>query len=109
MNREQRRIYDRRIKKDKQASTCPECRSLARFITTARGEKDTVLICERCNAVVREGEELTKLVPPGIYLPIPLPTLDKMLLAEAARIEEDNNDPVEINEDGSLEVEGSIA
>lgn len=106
MNREQRRKYAKQIKNDKIASICPECGHKARFFTTARGEKDTVLKCEVCNAIVREGEELTKMMPPGLYLPLPLEKLDKALLYEASRIEEDEN--VEGDPSEPVEGEGSV-
>lgn len=92
MNREQRRKYDKEVKNDKIASVCPECHNKSRFYTSARGEKDTVLYCERCGAIVREGEELTKLMPPGLYLPAPLHVLDAWLLEEASRLEDDNDE-----------------
>lgn len=113
MNREQRRAYDRKIKKMTNASICPKCGHLAMFytrnlITSQEDKGSTVLICERCETIVREGIELNRLIPPGIYLPIPLSTLDQLLIAETARIEEEKNEPVTINEGGSLEVEGSV-
>ena len=86
MNREQRRAYDRRVKQISHASICPECNHKALFVTSARAENDTILRCERCGKIVREGEELTKLIPPGIYIPMPLETLDSLLLQEAANI-----------------------
>jgi len=107
MNREQRRKYDREVKQRKMStSICPECNHLAAFYTHARGSKDTVLICERCGAIVREGEELTKLMPPGLYLPFSLEKLDKALLYEASRIEEDEN--VEGDSSEPVEGEGSV-
>jgi len=106
MNREQRRKYAKQIKNDRTASICPKCGNKARFYTTARGEKDTVLKCEVCNAIVREGEELTKMMPPGLYLPLPLEKLDKALLYEASRIEEDEN--VEGDSSEPVEGEGSV-
>ena len=111
MNREQRRSYDRKVKKQVNASICPECKHLAMFYTEARGEKDTVLKCERCDAIVREGAELTKLMPPGLYLPTKLEILDKALLMEAARVEPEeayiNN--ADRNEDQPVEGEGTVA
>ena len=107
MNREQRRKYAKQIKNDKIASICPECGHKARFFTSARGTKDTVLKCEVCDKIVREGEELTKLIPPGVYLPIPLKTLDNMLLAEAEKIEEEHDE--QVDPDQPVEGEGSIA
>ena len=107
MNREQRRKYDKQIKNDKIASICPECNAKARFFTSARGEKDTVLKCERYGQIVREGEELTRLMPPGLYLPMPLESLDRALLAEAARVEEEkeNDEPAT---SGYVAVEGEV-
>ena len=108
MNREQRRKYAKQIKNDRIASICPECGQKSRFYTTARGEKDTVLKCEVCGEIVREGEELTKLIPPGIYCPIPLDALDKALLAEASKVEEEKkNESIDPSE--PVEAEGSIA
>ena len=107
MNREQRRKYDKQVKNDKIASICPECNAKARFFTSARGEKGTVLKCERCGQIIREGEELTRLMPPGIYLPMPLKALDNALLAEAERIvKEEQNE--QGTEDNAVEVEGEI-
>jgi len=108
MNREQRRKYDREVKNDRIASICPECGHKSRFYTRARGEKDTVLMCERCGQIIREGEELTKLVPPGIYLPGALATLDELLLAEAAKVDTEEETNEQGNETGPVEVEGSV-
>ena len=105
MNREQRRKYAKQIKNDRTASICPECGQKSRFFTTARGEKDTVLKCEVCNAIIREGEELTKLLPPGIYLPLPLEALDRALLAEASKVEEKDEQE---RETGPVKVEGEV-
>lgn len=107
MNRAQRRKYDKEVKGDKIASICPECNNKSRFYTHARGPKDTVLICERCGAIVREGEELTHLMPPGIYLPLPLEKLDAALLYEASIIEKENNDE-QIDPATPVEAEGSV-
>lgn len=107
MNREQRRKYAKKIKNDKIASICPACEHKARFFTTARGEKDTVLKCEVCGSIIRDGEELTKLMPPGLYLPVPLAILDRMLIEEAQKIEEEKNEQIDPNT--PVEVEGSIA
>ena len=46
MNREQRRAYVKRIKKNSAASICPECGNLALFYTTSLGEKNTVVKCQ---------------------------------------------------------------
>lgn len=94
MNREQRRRYAKKVKNDVIASICPLCNNRARYFTKARGEKDTVVICEVCGQVVRDGEEVTKLLPPGIYVPMPLPALDRALIAEAARVKEEVTDAI---------------
>ncbi len=131
MNREQRRAYDRKIKKQPNASICPECGHLAMFYTkhfvtspddplstfytklgnSFKDKGTTVLVCERCDAIVREGEELTKMMPPGLYLPTTLEVLDKALLMEAARVEPEeayiNN--ADGNENQPVEGEGTIA
>lgn len=109
MNREQRRAYDRKIKKQPNASICPECNHLAMFYTEADTSTNpstaTILKCERCGAIVREGEELTKILPSGLYLPTSLSILDKALLMEASRIEEDNN---ESDTNSPVEIEGTV-
>lgn len=99
MNREQRRLYQRKIKKNPAASICPECGQLTLFYTTALGEKETVVKCQICDRTIREGEEVTKLVPPGITLPLSLDRFDKALLWEA----EHPSEPVkeEVKDDNS--------
>lgn len=91
-NREERRAYERKIKNDKRASKCPICGHLSLFYTKAtlkpyEGTKekfekedfDTQVCCESCGAVIYEGDEVSKLVPPGIYLPLPLDIFDYAL------------------------------
>ena len=107
MNREQRRKYEREIKKEKAASKCPECGHLALFYTAARGEKDTVVKCPVCGKIICEGEEVTKLVPPGITIPLPIEQFKKVLLFEASRVEEKKND--ERPEDLSVSGEDQVA
>lgn len=79
MNREQRRKYAKQVKNDKTASICPECKNKARFVSTKREGEETALVCECCGKTVRQGEDITKSVPPGVYLPIKLEMLDMML------------------------------
>ena len=83
MNREQRRAYQKKIKHNFAASICPECGYLSLFYTTSLGENNTVVKCQICDKTIREGEEVTKLVPPGITLPAPLKMFDNALLYEA--------------------------
>jgi transcription elongation factor Elf1 len=82
MNRAQRRAYEKRIRHDPAASICPQCGHKSKFYTAARGEKDTVIKCEYCDAVVREGEDITKAIPPGIYIPNKLDVIDEWLKAQ---------------------------
>ena len=91
-NREERRAYERKIKNDKRASICPICGYKSLFYTKAtlkpyEGTKEkfekedfnTQVCCELCNSVIYEGDEVSKLVPPGIYLPLPLDIFDYAL------------------------------
>jgi len=86
-NREQRREYERKIKKDKRASTCPLCHRPSLFFTTGRikpeseGKEreelkpedfDVVLRCENCGQIIHDEPEVGKLLGPGVYLPIKL-------------------------------------
>lgn len=82
MNREQRRKYAKQIKNDKTASICPECNHRTRFISTKKENEETALICECCGSIVRQNATLTKMVPPGIYLPCTLKMLDTIMKAE---------------------------
>lgn len=67
MNREQRRAYDRKVKNDKLAAVCPNCKHKARMFTTARTPTDIDLVCERCSTVVCANSEAHKYIPAGIY------------------------------------------
>ena len=84
-NREERRKYERAIKKDKRASICPLCKRPALFFTQARihpeaeakeqldkEDIDVVLVCENCGQVVHDEPEVGKLLQPGVYLPLKL-------------------------------------
>lgn len=101
MNREQRRKYAKQIKNDKTASICPECHNKSRFVSVKREGEETALICECCGKTVRQGEDIAKSVPPGIYLPIKLDMLDMMLasIKEAEEKKEETEDVLEGNED----------
>ena len=103
-NRNERRAYEKRIRNDKRASKCPICGHLSLFYT--RGELkpeakakekpqkedyDTKVICESCDSVIYEGEDVSKLLPPWIYIPIKLDLLD-YALRHRERIEELNKD-----------------
>ena len=52
LNREQRRAYQKKIKKNSAASICPECGNLALFYTTSLGEKNTVVKCQICDKTI---------------------------------------------------------
>ena len=85
-NREQRREYERKIKKDKRVSTCPLCHRPALFYTATKikadipedkkelqkEDFDVILVCENCGQIVHDEPEVGKLMQPGIYLPIKL-------------------------------------
>ena len=92
MNRAERRAYEKSIHNDKRASICPKCEGKALFYTIGelkpeaqnkeKPEKEdfnTKVICERCKATIYEGDEISKLVPPGIYLSLPLDIFDYAL------------------------------
>ena len=72
LNREERRKYLQRNKKNKNLSKCPKCGFKSLFYSTSRGENDTVIKCDICGDIVFEGPDITRMVPPGIYLPLPL-------------------------------------
>ena len=72
LNREERRKYLQRNKKNKNLSKCPKCGFKSLFYSTTRGENDTVIKCDICGDIVFEGPDVTRMVPPGIYLPLPL-------------------------------------
>lgn len=72
LNREERRKYLQRNKKNRNLSKCPKCGFKSLFYSTARGENDTVIKCDICGDIVFEGPDVTRMVPPGIYLPLPL-------------------------------------
>lgn len=91
-NREERRAYERKIRNDKRASKCPICGHLSLFFTKAtlkpyegikekfeKEDFDTQVCCENCGAVIYGGEEVSKLIPPGVYLPLPLDIFDYAL------------------------------
>jgi ribosomal protein L32 len=81
MNREERRRYHKKIKNRKEASICPYCNNLSLFLATSRGENDTVVKCEICGEIIFEGSEVTRIIPPGIYLPLPI-SMFKTILEE---------------------------
>lgn len=96
MNREQRRKYQKQIKSNKAACTCPKCNHLSMFKSTKRGDADTAIVCECCGEVVMQDARITKSVPPGIYLPFTLSDFEKML-AIAEVVEKKNEKEVQTN------------
>ena len=91
-NRAERRAYERKIKNDKRASKCPICKHTSLFFTKAvlkpevekkeeydKEDFNTEIVCENCGAVVYSGEEVSKLLPPGVYLPLPLDIVEYAL------------------------------
>ena len=81
LNREERRKYLQRNKKNKNLSKCPKCGFKSLFYSTARSENDTVIKCDVCGDIVFEGPDVTRMVPPGIYLPLPLDIFEMVLKA----------------------------
>ncbi len=101
MNREQRRKYASKIKGDKRASKCPLCGNMSLFYTEpqlkpyegmkedfTKDDFDTVVKCEVCGQVVLANEAVTRLIQPGIYLPLPLDIFTMALQYEEEHPEE---------------------
>ena len=124
MNREQRRKYQNSIKNNKAKSKCPLCGYESCFVSVPvlkpyEGVKekfvaedfDTVIKCEICDGTVLEGPSITKLIRPGIRLPLPLDIFQMALQYEENHPEEEakeseviwdeNNVAVVVNEDGT--------
>lgn len=96
-NRAERRAYERSIKNDKRASKCPKCGHLSLFYSTqikdlsfdvtpnedgtsqVTSKMTTAIKCEVCDNIIYKGEEVEKLVPPGVILPLPLYVFDYAL------------------------------
>lgn len=100
MNREQRRAYAAKIKGDKRASKCPLCGYKSLFYsqpvlkpyegtkeTFVKEDFDVVIKCEVCGGTVLANEAVTKLIRPGVYLPLPLD-----IFTMALQYEEEHND-----------------
>ena len=84
MNREQRRAYARKIKHSKTASECPICHQKTEFYTSKEhldlsDKLYTVIKCVACDEIVRSDHIIDDLVPPGLYLPLPLSEFDKVV------------------------------
>ena len=107
MNREQRRAYETKIKNDKRASVCPKCGYKSLFYSAPQlkpyeGVKekfvaedfDVVIKCEVCDEVVLANEAVTKLIRPGVYLPLPLDIFELAL-----KYEEEKENDVDKSED----------
>lgn len=97
MNRQQKRDYAKKIKGDKRASVCPLCGVKSLFYSTAEllpyeGTKSeftkddfkVVVKCEVCGGTVLDSPAVTKLIQPGIYLPLPLDIFTLALQHEEA-------------------------
>lgn len=111
MNREQRRKYQNSIKNNKAKSKCPLCGYESCFISVPvlkpyEGTKETfvaedfdvVIKCEICDGTVLEGPAITKLIRPGVRLPLPLD-----IFQMALKYEEEH--PDEVTQDGMEESE----
>ena len=109
MNREERRKYQKKINKDKRASKCPKCGYKSLFYSTSiptgdyevkeneDGTSETVPIyttaikCDICGEIIYQGENVEKLCPPGIYLPLQLDIFDYALRHPELGEQEENN------------------
>ena len=102
MNREQRRKYEHQIGNDKRASICPLCNTKALFYSEPvlkpyEGEKteftkddfDVVIKCDACHRTVLANPAVSKLIRPGIYLPLPLDIFEKALKYEEEHPEDE--------------------
>lgn len=107
MNREQRRKYQAKIKGNKAVSKCPLCGYDSLFYSAPQlkpyeGVKetfvaedfDTVIKCEICDGVVLANPAVTKLIRPGVRLPLPLDIFQMALKYE----EEHPEGTEEVNE-----------
>ncbi len=124
LNREQRRKYQNSIKNNKAKSKCPLCGYESCFVSVPvlkpyEGVKekfvaedfDVVIKCEICDGTVLEGPSITKLIRPGVRLPLPLDIFQMALQYEENHPEEEaketevtwdeNNVAVVVNEDGT--------
>ena len=108
MNREQRRKYEAKIKNDKRASICPKCGYKSLFYSQPvlkpyEGTKekfvaedfDVVIKCEVCGETVLANPAVTKLIRPGVYLPMPLDIFQMALKYEDEHPEEETTNEVE--------------
>lgn len=84
-NREEKRAYEKKVKNDRRASICPKCNYKSLFYTIGelkpeaenkenpeKEDYNTKVVCECCGATIFEGDDVSKLVPPGIYIPMRL-------------------------------------
>lgn len=79
LNREQRRRHEREIKKVKFACNCPECGEKTRFVGVKNKGEETALMCEVCGKFIWQGEDITRTVRPGYYLPMTLDQLGEVI------------------------------
>lgn len=98
MNREQRRKFFKTIRAQVNTSICPKCGHTSLFYSTSRGPKDTVLKCKICDEIVREGPELTAIMPPGIYCPGTLDMLDAIIAQKKEELDVQLSETKEKNE-----------
>lgn len=76
MNREQRRKYQKSIKRNPAACICPKCNNLSLFMTKAVKDQEMSIVCETCGEIVMQNEDITKSLPAGVYLPWKLTDLN---------------------------------
>ena len=105
LNREQRRKYQNSIKNNKAKSKCPLCGYESCFVSVPvlkpyEGTKekfvaedfDVVIKCEICDGTVLKGPSITKLIRPGIRLPLSLDIFQMALQYEENHPEEEKKD-----------------
>ena len=111
MNREERRQYQRKIKNDKRASECPLCHNKSLFYTEPQllpyeGEKTeftkddfkVIVKCETCGQIVLDSPAVTKLIQPGVYIPLPI-DIFIMALNHEEEEEKENEAGMEVSKD----------
>lgn len=101
LNREQRRKHEREIKKVKFACNCPECGEKTRFVGIKPKGEETALMCEVCGKFVWQGEDITRIVRPGYYLPMTLDQLSNVI--NEMKEEDKKREPVKQDESVSEE------
>ena len=110
MNREQKRVYQRKIKNDRRASQCPLCGNKSLFycdiVTTKPFNEeggghsgppgDAIGIkCEVCGGTVLRDPAIANLLNLKYYVPMPLPLFELALNEEIKKRIDEENKPKE--------------